>query len=473
MSQEWKSSIDRLVKDQKGVTGAIMAFGMTAAVGMTGLVTQETILYQTKSALQSSADLAALAGAQNINVGAGGTAISTATSYSAVTGDSNAISGQTVTMATGYPQLKCLTSISVPCTGPDSANAIVVKEQATVPLIFGKLLGMSSTTLTVTSTAAAGGGSTGSTGTTAKPVDVMLIIDATSSMNDSDTECSVSGATRETCAEAGARALLQALVPPTSGSTNTGVEVGLMVFPGLSTATESAYTPYNCSTGPKPTNVAYSAPSPAPVYQIIPLSSDYKTSPTATSLNTSSNLVRAVQGGPSGCQQGIDALGGYGTYYAGVITAAQTALTTTGRSGSQKVVIILSDGGANAKSTNVPSGMASNQCHEAITAAEAVTAAGTWVFSAAYGSSTATGSQSSSSPSTCTTDSPIISACATMQGMASTPAMFFSDSSGGSTVTCNSTISANNTTDLVALFTSLGNSLVTYTHPRLLPNGTT
>lgn len=51
-------------------------------------------------------------------------------------------------MATGYPQLKCLTSTGVSCTGPDSANAIVVKQQATVPLIFGKVFGMSSTTIT-------------------------------------------------------------------------------------------------------------------------------------------------------------------------------------------------------------------------------------------------------------------------------------------------------------------------------------
>jgi hypothetical protein len=233
-----------------------------------------------------------------------------------------------------------------------------------------------------------------------------------------------------------------------------------MVFPGLTTSSKAAYTPYSCSTGPKPTNAAYNA---SPVYQIIPFSTDYKTSDTATSLNTSSNLVRALQGGPSGCQQGLDALGGYGTYYAGVIAAAQTALTTNGRTGVQKVIILLSDGGANASASNVPTGMANNQCHEAITAAAAATAAGTWVYSAAYGSSTATGSQS-----TCTTDSPSISACATMQGIASKPSMFFIDTSGGSS-SCTSTINGS-TTDLVGLFTNLGTSLTT---PRLLSNDTT
>lgn len=160
MNTKWKSLIHRMRTDQRGIVAIMVGFGLFAIAGMIGLVAQEAILYRTQSALQSSANLAALAGAQDINCcsSAPGTAKTTATSYSAVTGDSNAISGQTVTMATGYPQLKCLTSTGVSCTGPDSANAIVVKEQATVPLIFGKVFGMSSTTITATATAGGKGG---------------------------------------------------------------------------------------------------------------------------------------------------------------------------------------------------------------------------------------------------------------------------------------------------------------------------
>lgn len=130
MNTKWKSLIHRMRTDQRGIVAIMVGFGLFAIAGMIGLVAQEAILYRTQSALQSSANLAALAGAQDINCcsSAPGTAKTTATSYSAVTGDSNAISGQTVTMATGYPQLKCLTSTGVSCTGPDSANAIVVKE---------------------------------------------------------------------------------------------------------------------------------------------------------------------------------------------------------------------------------------------------------------------------------------------------------------------------------------------------------
>ncbi len=101
-------------------------------------------------------------------------------------------------MAAGYPQLKCLTSTGVSCTGPDNANAIVVKQQATVPLVFGKLFGMTTTTLTATATA----GGSGGLGTS---LDIMLIVDTTGSMNDPDPTCSISGSSRVTCAMAGAR----------------------------------------------------------------------------------------------------------------------------------------------------------------------------------------------------------------------------------------------------------------------------
>jgi Flp pilus assembly protein TadG len=443
MSKKWKSLIHRMHTDQRGVVAIIVGFALTAFVGMIGLVTQETILYRTQSALQSSANIAALAGAQDINTGVAGTAITTANSYSAVTGSSNAISGQTVTMVSGYPKLKCLTSTGVSCTGPDSANAIVVQQQATVPLIFGKLFGMTSTTLTATATA----GGKGGLGTA---LDIMIIVDTTASMNGSDTSCSISGATRVTCATAGARTLLKNFPPST-------VHVGLMVFPGVTNATQVPYD-YDCKTSPVPTIAKYSA---SPVYQIVGLSSDYKTSDTATTLNPSSNLVLALQGGATGCQQGIDAVGGVATYYAGVITAAQTALTTNGRAGVQKVIIFLSDGDANASSSNVPAGQASNQCHEGITAAAAATAAGTYVYTAAYGASTGV------TPSSCSTDiSSPISACSAMQQMASKPSMFFSDTTGGTS--CNSTINGASA-DLVGIFTNIGTAL---TSPRLLSNNT-
>lgn len=61
-----------------------------------------------------------------------------------------------------------------------------------------------------------------------------------------------------------------------------------------------------------------------------------------------------------------------------------------------------------------------------------------------------------------------ISACTAMQSMASTPSTFFSDTTG---TTCTSTITANSTTDLVALFNAIAASVNSgSTGARLLSN---
>jgi hypothetical protein len=227
------------------------------------------------------------------------------------------------------------------------------------------------------------------------------------------------------------------------------------VFPGVQNSTQAAKD-YACP-GSNPTTVAYNA---TPDYLIVGLSNDYRTSNSATTLNPSSNLAKAVDGVP-GCN-GLAAVGGFGTYYADVITAAQATLTTTGRAGVQKVIVFLSDGDANATSANVGNSKAASQCHQGITAAQTATAAGTWVFTAAYGSPTA------ATPSSCSTDtSSPISACTTMQTMASTSAKFFADTVGGSS-SCTSNINASS--DIIGIFTAIGGAL---TGPRLLLNSTT
>src|ERR1700730_6617228 len=145
----------------------MLAAAITAIAGLGGLITQEAILFKVQRSIQASTNLAALAAAQNINCcsSAPGKAKTTATSYTAL----NPVGRQTVTMASGYPQLKCLTTTGVSCGGPDSANAIVVKQQATVPLLLGGLFGKSTTVVSATATAGSGGGK----GT---ELDVMLII---------------------------------------------------------------------------------------------------------------------------------------------------------------------------------------------------------------------------------------------------------------------------------------------------------
>jgi len=294
---------------------------------------------------------------------------------------------------------------------------------------------------------------------------VMIILDTTALMNDGDPSCS--GATRITCALLGVQTLLggngnpYGLLPcsQTCGTVINGNvanpidEVGMMVFPGLTNASQAQYD-YSCSSYPQPAIAAYNA---SPVYQVIPPSSDYRISATATTLSASSYLAKAAAA--PGCTPGIQAIGGFGTYYADAITAAQTALAANGRPTIQKVIILLTDGDANASSSNMPSAKKNNQCHEAITAATAATAAGTWVYSIAYGASTdASGS--------CSTDSPAISACSTMQQIASDTTKFYSDATGSGAC-----ISAAHPsyTDLQTIFKDI---VFSTTNVRLLSNNT-
>ena len=197
--------------------------------------------------------------------------------------------------------------------------------------------------------------------------------------------------------------------------------------------------------------------------------SDYRSSDSATSLSTSSDIVQAV-GGKSGCPA-INGPGGEGTYYAGVIYAAQAALTAeaTANSGSQNVMILVSDGAATAKSTQMAaSGQSSrvatnggtypsynNECAQAITAAQYATAHGTTVYTVAYGSPS----------SGCTTDSVDTSPCSTMQQMASSSATFYSDDNqSGTTSNCPAGKPVSTLNDI---FTQIATNL---TVSRLIPN---
>ena len=216
------------------------------------------------------------------------------------------------------------------------------------------MLGIPSLAITATATASARGGFNG-------PYNVEIILDTTSSMNDTDTD-SQCNSSRISCALAGIRALLGTLSPCAAGLTSCGSssptetatvgtnvanpvdEVGLFVFPGL---LSTSHVPYDCACPTKsPANDSQHYNN-APVYQIIALSSDYRTSDTSA-LNASSDMVITAGGG---CSSGAAAPGGEGTFYAGVIDAAQAQLFASARPNTKNVMILLSDGAANATAT--------------------------------------------------------------------------------------------------------------------------
>ncbi len=330
-------SLRDFLSDRRGVTAVTVAMVSTIVIGMAGFVIDIGHLAVVQRELQASTDAAALAGGYNIP---SSTAIATANTYSGQASDKNALGGGvTATMVSGYPVLKCLTTTGVTCVGTElagGANAIQVSQQAVVPMWFAQILGFRSYTITATSTASARGG-------TGQALNVMIVLDTTRSMTTStDSNCGLgASATREDCALAGIQTLLEGLNPSLD-------YVGLMTFPGLQNSSQAA-DDYTCGDSGVTSSQTQSYNN-SPVYQIVGLSNNFKTSSTATSLNSSSNLARAVGDGGSGCSVQVSAPGGQGTYYAEAINAAQSALTSLSSSQSppaQNVIVFLSDGGAN------------------------------------------------------------------------------------------------------------------------------
>jgi Flp pilus assembly protein TadG len=426
-----------LRRDQRGAVAIIVALAAVPLFGFAGLAIDIGYALSVKSALQTSTDAAVLAGAQDLNccTSAPSQAVTTATSYGSVAGGKNLIPGVTVTMASGSPQMKCFTSLGISCTGVSAANGLVVTQTAAVPTFFARVFGISTISVSATAAAASAGGKP-------TPLDVMLVLDTTQSMNNADPKCGITGATKLTCAEAGVQTILNTLAPSVD-------YIGLMVFPGV-TSTSQAALDTNCGK----TNPTIASYKNSPVYTIAPLSGGYRASDSATSLSSGSAIASA-SGGVSGCT-GLKAVGGVGTFFADAITAAQTALTQSSRT-VQKVIITLSDGDASASSSNMPTGKATNQCKQAVTAAQSATAAGTWVYSIAYGAST----------SGCSTDTtPTTTPCKTMTSIASDPSKFYSDNSAG----CPSSAQNSSLSGLISFFKSISQSLLP---PRLIPDSTT
>ena len=162
----------------------------TVLLGFAGVVLDLGRAYIGYRELQSATDAAALAGAQNLK---SSNAKTIADNYSALPGSYNAQASFTsAKMLTGYPKLECLTTITsmgVACIAPNSANAVQVIEQATIPTFFSEVFGIGQMTLTATSTAAV-------VGARATPMNIAIVIDTTASMGTVDSNC---GNTRLNC----------------------------------------------------------------------------------------------------------------------------------------------------------------------------------------------------------------------------------------------------------------------------------
>jgi hypothetical protein len=419
---------------------------VSGVVALAGLSIDVGRAYAAKRALNGQTQAAALAGAYALaQANSSSSTVSTAVSNWRT---ANPVSGVTMS-GTPTPTLSCNTATSnLPsCTG-QNPNVVSLTQSGTVPTYFLKAFGVSSMTVSATASAAKAGG-------TIKPFNIMFVLDATGSMGDADSGCTnvipgINNPSRWQCALYSIQSVLK--VMPTSLD-----QVGLMIFPGPS----SQYSPgANCNSNNQPASAHYYATT---VKYQIGTTFDNTYNNGSGALVTSSPMVRAVgsYAASSSTAPCVTNKGGQGSYAAEVITKAQTVLAAT-TNNATNVIIFLSDGDYGASQTNLSnqSSKVANQCAQAVTAAQAATTAGIQVFSVAYGASTAT----SGSSSTCTTDTPTrISACATMQGIASDSTKFYSTNAS-----CQITGSNNQVSQLPSVFQAISTTLTSQTKPRLL-----
>ncbi len=505
--------VRNLLNDQSGQVLPWVALALVALLGMGGLTIDLGNAYVTRNQSQNSTNAMALAAAGVVyNTSSTANAPAIAPIYgSGDPSDKNynprwgAITPSVTT--------KCLTILMPPgssCTGaPD--NAVVVKQTVSVPTYFMRLFGKNSINVTTTATASMQG--------VAQPWNVAIIVDGTASMNTTDSNCAGS-VTRLVCALNGLQYLLQDTNPCPQGLSScttaaANFRVSLFTFPNVakttntatstSAATTGAANFYGCA-GVIPTPAPYTFPtagasSYTPVsltftpsgqskpittqatYQVVDYTSDYYLGTATNRLNSSSNLVKAI-GGASGCTA-MKSNGGEGTYYAGVINAAQDSLMAqkTLYPKAKNALIILSDGQAQASSSQLNSGVtltttglypsAKDECQQAIMAAQAAATAGTTVYSVAYGSEgsgclTSSGGTDSSSIVTGITGFTLsaLTPCQTMLDIASSTGTFYSDyNQSGSGSTCQD--ASHTVSSMYDIFASISAS---FTTPRLLPN---
>jgi hypothetical protein len=515
---------------ERGQVIYMVVMMMLTMLGATAMVVDVGRTFIQYHQLVAATDAAALAGAE-VMASAGGTAAQTtaaATSYSSATGNHNTFTD--LSTVTTNVSLVCLTSSvanGTPCYGAGSYNAVKVVQTETMPTYFANAVGTGGVTLSATATALMNGSQAG-------PYNIAIILDATLSQDSTDDDCGV-GITEMNCELQGVQAFLSELLPcgktDVTCSFSNGVasdsvdRVALFAFPAMSVGTNPINS--NCTTpissaaatayGPtytaafrtysnsatygyytlEPnlawpgivTDVPYSFPavgatsySPgtsatSTTYQVTPWESDYRTSPTASTLNTNSQIVQAL-GGVSGCNGLLPGNydGNIGTYYAGVLYAAQASLVAeqAANPGSKNAIILLSDGNATAPQSNNAGGTTvvgmpspagnsgtypsyKNECGQAVTAGQYATGQGTKVFTIAYGSPS----------SGCTTDSSRPTPCATMKSIASSAGYFYSDyqQTGNTNTACVGTASSvTSLTDIFKdIYPKLGNA-------RLVPN---
>lgn len=408
LSPSFPRYIHRKCSDEEGQALVWFVFLVFLFIGMSGVVLDLGHGMLVKRQLQASADAAALAAAATLPNPA---YESVGQTYSAAQGSRNETAGYKINDVRVIPLcLKSLADAGNSCT-ETIPNAVRVVETATFDTLFARVLGFRTVNVNAVSTAARG--------SRPQPLNVAIVLDTTPSMDYADTSCG-RGETELSCAEKGIQVLLNSLSPSIDN-------ISLFTFPGIDASTASAN--YSCGASSPQADV-YTFPAAGastlqnmPIttttghgknqttttkymtYQVLGYSKDYRSSDKSKSLSSTSNLVKAV-GGKQRCP-GMQTSSN-NTYYAAAIYAAQSSLVAqqAANAGTKNVLIILSDGDATAKQSNMMTDTSQKttvatasgtypswvgECSQGIDAANYANNHGTLVYSIAYGAYTTSG----------------------------------------------------------------------------------
>ncbi len=352
----------RALARTSGQTLPLVVVFMFSILVFAGLVIDFGNAYRVQKALQASADASAAAGAGQLTMGyppSAPNATAAARKYGSQSGGSNPITGVPAANVSQTVSVTCAQQAGYNCTN-GYPNTVTVDETANVPTYLLKLLGFSSITLKAHAQACSPCGGV--------PLDVMVVLDRTGSM---------SANSKLTQAKAGINAFMKTMDP-------TLDNVGLAVLPPAQTQSQACSDPdpvFNAEwmIGPDGSTRVYNGAggtysSPGAAYVLVPLSNTYATS--TGNLNASSPFMSTLN-----CVQA-----GGGTAYAEAIDAAYQELVKDGRTGTQKVIVILSDGAANDAPNTLPatSPYRTNPCGQGVTSAGVAKAAKVLVYSIAY-----------------------------------------------------------------------------------------
>jgi Flp pilus assembly protein TadG len=343
------SFLRRVLKNELGQSLVFVALGGLAFIGVAGISMDLVNAYVARQQLQASTNSAALAGAVYLSSSYFNIASATAavTKYSSVAGNLNTASSLTNVqmLPPSFVCLATVTAMGTPCLGPGAGyNAMIVTQTADVNTWFAKIFSIPLFHMSATAYATPGG--------KPAPLNMVIIVDTTGSMGtvitsgsglgSSDPACI--GNTELYCAMNGVGIMLNSLPFPADAP------VALFAFPNVEASTVNddlscSGTPNEMANTTPALGSSYGPTGTSATYQIVPFGTDYTQITKAVGVvnssgtTTTAGCLKTPSGAPAG------------TYLAGAIVAAQSALVAQNVvhpvAPGQSVIVVLSDGNVN------------------------------------------------------------------------------------------------------------------------------